>query len=61
MCPGDVAAFPKGRADGHHIFNDGEVPLVLVAVSLPERSACHYPDLGLVWAPGEGYREEAGG
>jgi len=55
---GDVAAFPKGRADGHHIVNDGEDPLVLIAVSLPERSPCHYPDLGLVWTPEKGYRSD---
>lgn len=58
LAPGDVAVFPKGRADGHHIVNDGENPLVLVAVSLPERSPCHYPDLNIVWSPDEGYRSD---
>ena len=57
---GDCLAFPKGEANGHHIVNEGEVPLVLVAVSVPERSACHYPDIGLSWAPEEGYRGEEG-
>ena len=58
LAPGDVAAFPKGRANGHHIVNDGDVPLVLIAVSLPERSPCHYPDLDLVWSPEAGYGPE---
>ena len=56
--PGDVAVFPKGRADGHHIVNDSDSPLVLVAVSLPERSPCHYPDLGIMWSPEDGYRTD---
>ena len=54
--PGDCATFPKGEANGHHIVNEGLEPLVLVAVSLPERSPCHYPDLALVWTPEQGYR-----
>jgi uncharacterized cupin superfamily protein len=58
--PGDCLAFPKGEANGHHIVNEGEVPLVLVAVSLPERSACHYPDIGLTWAPDGGYQLDRG-
>ena len=54
--PGDCLAFPKGEANGHHIVNEGDGPLVLVAVSLPERSPCHYPDIGLSWSPKWGYR-----
>ena len=54
--PGDCLAFPKGEANGHHIVNEGAVPLVLVGVSLPERSPCHYPDIGLTWEPERGYR-----
>jgi uncharacterized cupin superfamily protein len=53
--PGDCAAFPKNAANGHHIVNDGNGPLVLIAVSMPEASPCHYPDLGLVWSPEQGY------
>ncbi|MGZ8312875.1 MAG: cupin domain-containing protein [Allosphingosinicella sp.] len=57
--PGDCAVFPKGAANGHHIVNDGEEPLLLVAISCPERSPCHYPDLGLVWRPDDGgYRSD---
>jgi len=58
---GDIAAFPKGRPDGHHIVNDGDEPLVMVALSLPERSPCHYPDLRLVWTPDGGYRPDQAG
>ena len=59
LAPGDCAAFPKGEANGHHIVNEGTEPLVLVAISRPERSPCHYPDLGLVWTPEDDrYRPE---
>ena len=53
--PGDCAAFPKGEPNAHHIVNESDRPLVLVAVSTPERSPCHYPDIGLVWSPDGGY------
>lgn len=57
--PGDCCAFPKGTANGHHIVNVGDAPLVLVGFSRPERSPCHYPDLGLVWTPEDDrYRPE---
>ena len=61
LAPGDCVAFPKGEANGHHIVNEGSEPLVLIAVSRPERSPCHYPDLGLVWTPAGGYRTEPSG
>ena len=59
LAAGDCLAFPKGEANGHHIVNSGDAPLVLVGVSRPERSPCHYPDLGLVWTPKDDrYRPE---
>ena len=44
---GDVIAFPKGVANGHHIINWGEVDCVFVAIGLPVASDCHYPDIDL--------------
>lgn len=49
---GDVAAFRKGDGNAHHIVNDGDTPVVLFAVSLPERGRVHYPDIGMAWTPG---------
>jgi uncharacterized cupin superfamily protein len=48
---GDVAVFPKGVANGHHIVNEGQEALVLVAVSHEERSTVHYSDIDLIWTP----------
>ena len=44
---GDLAAFPKGVANGHHLVNRGGAPCVFVAVGQPAASDCHYPDIDL--------------
>ena len=44
MRPGDVATFPKGVADGHHLINEGDVPCRFLAIGRPAASDCHYPD-----------------
>lgn len=49
---GDVAAFRKGDGNAHHIVNEGDAPVMLFAVSLPERGRVHYPDIGMGWTPG---------
>lgn len=54
MGPGEVAVFPKGDGNAHHLRNEGNAPLVILAVSLPERTAVDYPDVGKRWTPGEG-------
>ena len=53
MAAGDVAVFPKGDGNGHHLRNEGNTPLTILAVSLVERSPVHYPDIGKRWTPGE--------
>jgi uncharacterized cupin superfamily protein len=55
MAAGDIAVFRKGEANAHHIRNTGALPCVLFAVSLPERSTVHYPDIAMRWSPGDGY------
>ncbi|KQT33643.1 hypothetical protein ASG29_06425 [Sphingomonas sp. Leaf412] len=55
---GDVATFAKGDGNAHHIANDGAAPLVLFALSLPERGRVHYPDIGMAWTPGGDMVEE---
>ena len=60
MGPGDVAVFPKGDRNGHHLRNEGDEPVTILAVSLPEASPVHYPDIGKRWAPDEGVSDEPG-
>jgi uncharacterized cupin superfamily protein len=45
--PGDIAAFPKGIANGHHLINRGENRCRFVAIGRPAASDCHYPDIDM--------------
>ncbi|TMJ18912.1 MAG: cupin domain-containing protein [Alphaproteobacteria bacterium] len=47
MGPGDIAAFPKGVANGHHLVNRSEAPCAFVAVGKSATSDCHYPDVDM--------------
>ncbi len=58
MMPGDVAVFPKGDGNGHHLRNEGDGPVTILAVSLTEASPVHYPDIGKRWAPNDGVSED---
>ena len=51
---GDVAVFRKNDGHGHHLVNESGRDCVLLAVSLPEASTVHYPDIDLVWSPQTG-------
>ena len=53
--PGDIAVFPKGIANGHHLINRSEARCVFVAVGKPSTTDCHYPDIDLHLV-GEGQR-----
>jgi uncharacterized cupin superfamily protein len=45
--PGDIAAFPKGVANGHQLVNRSGADCVFVAVGKPAASDCHYPDVDM--------------
>ena len=45
MRAGDIAAFPKGVPNGHHLVNRGDCDCLFVAVGKPAASDCHYPDI----------------
>lgn len=48
MRPGDVAAFPAGVANGHHLVNRSDKPCVFVAIDNRDGEGdCHYPDIDL--------------
>ena len=47
MRPGDIAAFPKGVANGHHLVNRSARPCVFVAIGKPSATDCHYPDIDM--------------
>lgn len=47
MRPGDVAAFPKGVANGHHLVNRSDAPCIFIAIGKPAVTDCHYPDVDM--------------
>lgn len=47
MRAGDIAAFPKGVPNGHHLVNRSGADCVFVAIGRPAESDCHYPDVDL--------------
>lgn len=59
--PGDVAAFPKGDGNAHHLVNETEADCLFFVVGAPVRSACHYPDIDLDLPGGaSGYHHKDG-
>jgi uncharacterized cupin superfamily protein len=41
MRAGDIAAFPKGVPDGHHLVNRSGADCAFVAIGRPAASDCH--------------------
>ena len=59
MRPGDMAAFPKGDPNGHHLCNESDGDCVFLAFGRPSTSDCHYPDIDLHLSDGI-YRHKDG-
>ena len=45
---GDLAAFPKDVADGHHLINESDAPCRFFVVGRNSGQDCHYPDIDLI-------------
>lgn len=59
--PGDIAAFPKGIANAHHLVNRSDARCRFVAIGRPAASDCHYPDVDLhLDGPTQRYRRMDG-
>lgn len=59
MQAGDMAAFPKGEPNGHHLVNESTADCVFVAFGRPPTGDCHYADIDLLWSRGA-YRHKDG-
>ncbi|SEQ55734.1 cupin domain-containing protein [Sphingobium sp. YR768] len=59
LAPGDMAAFPKGEPNGHHLLNEGDADCVFLAFGRPPAGDCHYSDIDLLWSGGA-YRHKDG-
>ena len=55
MRAGDIAAFPKGDGNGHHLVNESDARCVFVAIGRPAATDCHYPDIDMHLTHGRGY------
>jgi uncharacterized cupin superfamily protein len=59
MRAGDVAAFPKGDENGHHLQNRSQADCVFIAVGAGPRGSGDYPDIDLRFTP-DGYFHKDG-
>ena len=51
MRPGDIAVFPKGVANGHHLVNRSDAPCRLIAIGRPPTDKCYYSDIDMMVGP----------
>lgn len=47
MRAGDVAAFPRGDGNGHHLQNRSDAPCIFVAIGAGPREGGDYPDIDM--------------
>ena len=59
MRAGDMAAFPKGEPNGHHLLNEGPDDCVFLAFGRPPQGDCHYSDIDMCLSQGR-YRRRDG-
>ena len=57
--PGDLCAWPKGVADGHHLRNESQADCCFVVVSGGERTGGGYSDIDMMFTA-EGFTHKDG-
>ena len=60
LVSGDVAVFPKGDGNGHHIVNESDADCVFVAIGKPAQGDCHYPDIDLAYSAATSFTRKDG-
>lgn len=57
---GDIACFPAGAANGHHLQNRSARPCRFLAIGTdrPDVDECHYPDIDMHLDP-TGFRRKS--
>ena len=58
--PGDVAVFPKGERNGHHLINESNEDCVFVAIGRVPTGHCTYPDIDMQYDAANGYTRKDG-
>jgi uncharacterized cupin superfamily protein len=57
---GDVLAWPKGNANGHHLVNRSDEDCTFVAISAGPQSGGGYSDIDMVWTADGKFRRRDG-
>lgn len=60
MRAGDVAIFPMGDGNGHHLVNESEADCIFVAIGKPGQGLCHYPDIDMQYSGATGFARKDG-
>lgn len=57
---GDIAVFPKGERNGHHLVNESGADCVFVAIGRPPQGPCSYPDIDMQYNGDTGFTRKDG-
>lgn len=61
MRPGDIASFPAGDTNGHHLVNRSEADCVFVAIGAgPAKEGGGYSDIDMIFGGDRGYYHRDG-
>jgi uncharacterized cupin superfamily protein len=60
MRPGDLAAWPKGSTNGHHLINEGERPCRFVVFGGGKNTGGGYSDIDMMWTADDRYVHKDG-
>ena len=60
MGPGDIAVWPKGVSNGHHLINRGAEPCSFVCVSAGTEAGGAYSDIDMKWTLEAGFVHKDG-
>ena len=61
MRAGDIATYPKGDGNGHHLVNESDTDCVLLAIGKVALSDCHYHDIDMHLFAGAGRQKRKDG
>jgi len=60
MRPGDLAAWPKGIANGHHLINESDAPCRFIVMGGGVNQGGCYSDIDMMWDLNDGYIHKDG-
>lgn len=60
MRPGDLAAWPKGNTNGHHLINESDKPCRFVVFGAGTDSGGGYSDIDMMWTTERGFCHKDG-